>query len=156
MRPRCPRGARRAASALVRDEGGATAVEFALLAPVLLLMLAGLVDASRLIAQSMQVKAAAQAGADYAQRHGWNAAGVEAAVVQATPLSVAAAPAPELTTACVSRLALVPATGPTCAAGGAPGRFVRVGASATFTPLFPWPGLPAAPSLTARALARVQ
>jgi Flp pilus assembly protein TadG len=46
------------------DREGAAAVEAALVMPLLLLLMAGLIDGSRAIVQSMQVSAAAQAGAD--------------------------------------------------------------------------------------------
>ncbi|WP_374471228.1 TadE/TadG family type IV pilus assembly protein [Phenylobacterium sp.] len=145
------------AQGLVADTRGAAAVEFALVLPVLLLLLAGLVDLSRLIALQLEVRAAAQAGADYAQRLGWNEAGVTAAVTDATAQAVLATPAPTLTVACVSAGALVPATTSACAAGGKPGRFVTVGAAAAFAPVFPGPHRLALPAqVVSRAQVRVE
>lgn len=141
---------------LLRDRRGAAAVEFALLMPVLFLLLAGLIDVSRLITQSMQVRAAAQAGADHAQRHGWNEAAVRAAVTSATPLEVAADPAPQVVTACVEAQAIAPTTAATCAAGGKPGTFVRVAARAPFKSLMPWPGFALPSALTGQAVVRIQ
>ncbi|RAK60712.1 hypothetical protein DJ021_13285 [Phenylobacterium hankyongense] len=161
MRPKPPRGRRpiadaaRLPAALQRDRRGAAAVELALLLPVLALTLAGTIDVSRLIAQSLQVKAAAQAGADYAQRRGWDAAAISAAVASATPLSVAASPAPRVTTACVSGLSIVATTGTSCSGGGAPGTFVTVAAQAPFKALAPWPGFVVPATVSAQAVVRV-
>src|SRR4051812_25655166 len=88
--------ASRCAARLVHDRRGAAAVEFALVAPILLLLLAGLLDGSRFIRQSMRVSAAAQAGADWAQRNGWNLDGINRAVTSATLTPAAATPAPSL------------------------------------------------------------
>lgn len=142
---------------LWRDRHGAAAVELALLLPILVLMLAGLIDLSRLISQTMQVRAAAQAGADHALRRGWNAAAVEAAVTRATPLSVTATPAPQSLVGCVSGGAVVAEAGPTCPAGGKPGLFVTVAAQAPFAAILPGPHRLILPeTLSASALVRVE
>src|SRR5690606_33144371 len=57
---------------LLRDAQGVAAVEFALVLPLLLLLLAGLTDVSRAILTSLWLKAAAQAGGDYAASRGWS------------------------------------------------------------------------------------
>jgi len=142
---------------LIESRDGAAGVEFALLAPMLILLFAGLVDVSRLISQTMQVRAAAQAGADWAQRNGWDAAGVQTAVVNATTLkSVTATPAPTLIRACVSAGQITPTTAATCSAGTPPGEFVSVRASAPFKGVVPWPGVVLPSSLAASAMVRVR
>lgn len=142
-------------SRLARDGRGASAVEFALIAPILLLMTAGLIDGSRLIIRTMQVRAAAQAGADYALRNGWNAAAIQAAVTSATPLGATASPAPTETRGCISNGAVVASGGANCPNGGAAGEFVTVWAQAPFSPLMKWPGAPLPSQLTAQAEVRV-
>ena len=137
------------------DQRGVAAVEFALVAPVLLLLVAGLIDGSRLIVQTMQVKAAAQAGADYARKNGWNAAGISNAVTSATSITVSATPAPAQATACVSGMTIAAAGGGTCAAGGAPGAFITVSAQAPFAPIMPWPGLSQPTTVAAQAVVRL-
>jgi Flp pilus assembly protein TadG len=141
---------------LARDERGAAALEFALLTPVLVLLVGGVVDCSRLIAQTLQVAAAAQAGADYAQRRGWDLQGVTTAVSAATPIAAAASPAPTLLTACVSGGDIVSTTAAACSGGDAPGRFVTVSARAPFSPLFPGVGELVLPqTVSAQATVRI-
>jgi len=137
------------------DRRGVAAVEFALIAPVLFLLAAGLIDGSRFIVETMQVKAAAQAGADFARKNGWDAAGIATAVTSATSITVSADPAPTQTAACVSGANLVAPSGATCAAGGTPGNFIAVAAQAPFAPIMPWPGLSQPTTVAARALVRL-
>jgi Flp pilus assembly protein TadG len=131
---------------LARDRRGASAVEFALIAPMLLLLLAGVIDFSQYILQTMQVRAAAQAGADYAQRNGFNVTAIQNAVASATTLPTSGSDAlvvstPTQASQCLDKTgALVPATGPTCPAGGPAGTFVAVSAQKPFTPILNWPG----------------
>jgi Flp pilus assembly protein TadG len=137
------------------DRRGVAAVEFALIAPVLLLLAAGLIDGSRFIVQTMQVKAAAQAGADYARAHGWDAAGIAGAVTAATSIAVSASPAPTQTPACIANGNLVAPPGATCAAGGTPGNFVTIAAQAPFAPIMPWPGFSRPTTVSAHAFVRL-
>jgi Flp pilus assembly protein TadG len=137
------------------DRRGVAAVEFALIAPALCLLVAGLIDGSRLIVQTMQVKAAAQAGADYARKNGWDAAGISNAVTSATSITVTVSPAPVQTTACVSGMTIAPTAGGACAAGGAPGNFITVAAQAPFSPIMPWPGLSQPAAVSAQAVVRL-
>lgn len=142
---------------LKRDERGASAVEFALLAPVLFLLAAGAIDSCRLIVQTMQVRAAAQAGADYALKKGFDAAQVQAAVENATNPDAITPTAATTTSGCVSGTAFTPtAVGAACPGGGFAGVYVNAGAQATFTPLVPWPGLPGGKTIAAQAMVRVQ
>lgn len=144
----------RALARLAADRRGAAAVEFALLLPMLALLLAGLFDVSRLISASMQVRAAAQAGADFARTHGWDAAKVETAARSATPLAGVTA-APAAFQGCASGGGIVPAPGPACAGGAPAGSFVAVAASAPFRPLAPWPEVVLPDEVRARAVVRI-
>ena len=65
------RWARRLA-ALVRGDGGTSAVEFALAAPVLLGLLVPMADLGMAFSQQIKVQQAAAAGAQYAALHPWN------------------------------------------------------------------------------------
>ena len=141
---------------LGRDRSGAAAIEFALLFPVLAVLLAGIIDFSRLISHRMQVQAAAQAGADYAILHGWNQLGVSRTIAATSPIGITADPAPRLISACLSGVNLVETLTPTCPSGLYTGKYVFASARAQFRPLMPWPSLALPDTIVATALTRVQ
>jgi Flp pilus assembly pilin Flp len=62
---------------------GTAAIEFGLFAPLLLIMLVYAVELGSGVFEAMQVQNAAEAGALYAAKYGWNAAGISAAVITA-------------------------------------------------------------------------
>ena len=64
----------------LRDRNGLGAVEFAVLAPVLILMFVALADLGLGIYQNMQVDSAAQYGAQYALVNGYNSDAITSAV----------------------------------------------------------------------------
>jgi Flp pilus assembly protein TadG len=132
-------------------------VEFALLAPVLCLFTAGVVDCTTLIIRSMEVKSAAQAGADVALVHGWDQTKIAQAVTAASSTgAVSADPAPTNTRKCVVGITITPATGQTCSGGIAPGDFVTVTAKSRYTPLVNWPVFGVDKDLVAEATVRLQ
>jgi Flp pilus assembly protein TadG len=138
------------------DRTGAVGLEFALLLPAMVLLLMGMFDYGSLSYQTMEVTAAAHAGADYALHNGWNATAVQTAVTSATGLSVTASPAPALSKACVTNNALVVTTGTTCPSGGAPGNYAIVNAQAPFTPLVSWSAFVMPSTISAQAAVRLQ
>lgn len=142
---------------LLRSEDGAAVAEFVMVLPIFLVLVSGLYDGARLINESLQVHAAAQAGAAYVRKNGWDAAGVTQAVTAATPLAVSADPAPSLSLGCVRGEAIVsPNADGSCPGGGAAGGFVYVSAQAPFTPKAPWPQAVWPAMVTARNVVRVQ
>lgn len=147
----------KAVKGLLRARSGAAGVEFALLLPVLVLLLMGMFDYGALAYQTMQVSAAAHAGADYALHSGWNLTAVQNAVTNATTLSsVSATPAPTLSQGCITNSALVITAGTSCPSGGTPGSFVVVNAQAPFSPLVTWSALALPSTITAKAVVRIQ
>lgn len=141
---------------IMQDVRGLAAVELALLLPILVLFLAGVIDFSRLASQRMQVRAAAQAGADYALRKGWNESAVASAITVSTKLKVEAQPSPRLMKACLSGSEIVETSTDSCPTGEKPGSYVLGSARAAFTPLMPWPGVVLPSSIEGSAFARVQ
>jgi len=142
----------------VTPDRGSAAIEFGLIAPVLLVMLMGLVEIGFAVNQAMQVQDAAEAGAVYAGRYGWNQAAIVDAVVHATgAMNVTADPAPTLFCGCPS-LAGVAAVDcdAQCPDGSAPDHFVRISASIPHTPILTGLGLPIPDVLTGHAVVRVQ
>jgi hypothetical protein len=140
---------------LHREEGG-TALELALVLPVLLVLFLGIYDMGFLLFQQMQVEAAADAGAAFAIAKGpggFNATtigNVVAAAAHPTQTVITGAAAwacgcPNGTDGITAVVGTPPNCGalPKCSNGFQPGLFVRVTAQATPTPVFAWPGYPA-------------
>jgi len=138
-------------------------VEFALLAPMLIMLAIGLADYGYAIWTRLQVQNAARAGAEYAVLHGWNngqnSTNIQSAVTGATRLSVAASPAPAVSCGCLDpTTGLTSATcGSSCSANSdTAGTYVTVSAQAAFRPLFGYPGLSFPTAITATEIARTQ
>jgi Flp pilus assembly protein TadG len=67
------------------SERGNSAVEFAIIAPVLLALLVPVADFGLYIYDQMQLNLAAQAGMEYAARNGWVPDGIQQAAINASP-----------------------------------------------------------------------
>jgi Flp pilus assembly protein TadG len=140
---------------------GLAAVEFGLLAPMLLLIVAASVDLGLAYSAQIKVQQAAQAGAQYALLHGYDSTKITSAVTSATTLSVSANPAPTQQCGCLSgstvTLSGTPPCLVTCGNGLTPGTYVIVKAQATYTPLIPYATLLSSPTtLTSQAQVRIQ
>lgn len=146
--------------ACVANTDGTSGIEFALILPSLVLLVVGAIDFGQLAWSSMEVNAAAHAGALYALRNDSNAAGyltaIQTAVGAATPLTVSASPATQIITACVAGGAIVATVQSTCSGGAKPGSYVQVNARATFTPMIQFSQLTQPSTLTAQAMVRVK
>jgi len=140
------------------NNAGTAAIEFALIAPVLLILLAGLVEIGFAVREAMMVQEAAEAGASYAVQSGWDSTGILNAVTTATGASnIDASPAPQLFCGCPSESGVthVLCTA-TCTDGGGPGQYVRVDASIPHATILSYLGLPIPSTLTAHAVVRIQ
>lgn len=91
-----------------RDEIGAEVVEFALVLPLVLLLLVGIVDFGLLFQQYQTITNAAREGARLAVLPGYGAADIEARVAHYTAAS-GITPAPEVS---VQTVVIVPGGGP--------------------------------------------
>lgn len=150
----------RALSRLRRAQSGVSAVEVALAAPILIALTTGVVDLGLALSAQIRVQQAAQAGAAYAQLHGFDTTKISSAVTSATALSVSASPAASETCGCISGSSVTlsgsaPCTN-TCANGLTAGTYVQVHASYSYTPLVSWSVLSNPTSLTGYSLVRVQ
>jgi len=122
-----------------RDEGirGIAAVEFAMVASSLVLMMICVADVGTGFYRRMQVQNAAQSGAQYAMLHGYSSSSITSAVTAATSFAgISAAPAPTQFCGCPSSSGITtasPASPPcsTCADGSAAGTYVLVSAQGT-------------------------
>ncbi len=142
-------------------EKGTAAVEFALISPLLLILLTGIVEIGMAGYQAMQAQAAVEAGALYAAQNGaGDLAAIGQAVVNATGTSgLTATPAPVAFCGCPTASGVVSqnadCTTP-CAGGTAPGHYVRVSAAVPHQTIMPFLTLPLPASLTAQSTVRVQ
>jgi Flp pilus assembly protein TadG len=134
---RACRAASRLRRSLVRvagDSSGVAAIEVALFAPVLMLMTVSVTDIGMGIYRKMQVENAAQVGAQYAIRNGFDADAIAAAVTSATNFSaITASPAPIKFCGCatVSGISNI-SCGATCPGGASAGTYTTVSAQATY------------------------
>ncbi len=136
---------------------GTAAIEFALAAPLFVILLLGVVDVGFAAYQAMQVQDAAEAGALYAAINGWNPTGIEAAVVNATGASGMTAPAPTEFCGCPSTTGVTTvACTATCAGGAKPGVYVQINAALPHTNILSYPGLPLPATLTGQSTIRLQ
>lgn len=137
-------------------EAGIAALEFGLMAPFLVLLLVAATELGSSIYQAMQTQNAAEAGAVYASKHGFNVAGISAAVASATTAAgIAATPAPSQFCGCPIASGITEmACASTCADGTAPGQYMRINAQLTRTPLISLSGLVIPGTLTGQAIVR--
>jgi Flp pilus assembly protein TadG len=144
--------------ALRYDAGGVAAIEFAVMAPTLVMMAICTVDLGMGIYRNMQVQDAAQAGAQYAMRHDFDANQLATVVSNATGLSgVSASPAPVQYCGCASSTGVAHiACGSTCPTGAVYGNYVQVSSQATYQTILPYPMIANSFTLTAQSNVRVQ
>jgi len=148
---------------LLRRRDGTSAIELALILPVIAAMIVPLADLGMAAFTKMEVQNAAQAGADYALKNAsgtFNATNIGTAVTSATALSgLTATPTPSESCACVSGTTITDTTAPPCSTGcasGTEGIYVTVGAQASYTPLFPYPTIPGAITFNATSQVRIK
>jgi Flp pilus assembly protein TadG len=121
---------------------GAAAVEFGLLAPLLLVMVAGLIDFASYVSKKIELEQALRAGAQYALLDFTDSATITAAVTNATdlsPLTVSYDPATDTYCECPDGNVQVCPGDPTysaCASGDRPGLFITLTSSTDFDPMF--------------------
>lgn len=132
-------------------------METALVLPMLLVTMAGLIDGGRAILQQMQLQAAAQAAANRVRADAGDLSRADDAAQGATPLAVTLDPAPVIQDGCATPKGIEPAKKGKDACGGGrdAGTFVIVTAQAAFAPIMPWPGLSFGRSMHATAAVRI-
>lgn len=124
---------------------GSVAAEFALVAPMLVLIAAGIADFGLLATRSAALVAATRIGAQYARSYPLDTSGIQSAMQSAivTPPALSFPASFSRSCECADGMAISCAE--SCAVFGRPGPnrlFVRISASQVFTPLVPWPGTP--------------
>ena len=151
----------RTLSAILPSQRGNAAIEFALLGPLLLILLTGVVEIGMAGYQAMQVQAAVEAGALYAAQNGaGNLPAISQAVVNATGTTgITASPAPVVFCGCPTTAGVVSQNSncaTACSSGAAPGQYVQVNAALAHQTIMPFLTLPLPATLTASSTIRIQ
>ena len=159
LRARLATASRRSAG----DRRGVAAVQFAVIAPVLLLLTVGVIDFSLYIGTRIELEQALRAGAQYALKDYTNTATIIAAVTGATdlsPVTVTYDPAANSYCECSDGIAnACPGNDAytMCSNGDRPGRFVTITGSTTFDPMFTdLPGLSSNMTVTRDVTLRIR
>ena len=140
-----------------RNHNGSVAAEFALMAPILVMIAAGIADFGMLATKSVGLVATARIGAAYARTHADDTSGIQHAMQTAMGFAPPLIFPASFPRSCECDDETPIACSESCATVGRPGPnrvFIRITANQAFTPLVPWPGVPAL--LTAAAEARLQ
>ena len=131
----------------------------ALLLPVLLLMLVGLIDFGRAYYLSTEVSAAASAGALYGSQNttaAQDTAGIKTAALAGAPnVSGMTVPTVSVACQCSGSTASVSCSSPGCSSSSHMIEWLTVGTTATYKPLLPYPGIPSLITLAGQATLRV-
>lgn len=137
---------------------GVAAIEFGIIGLILALMIIFTVDLGMGIYRKMQVQNSAQAGAQYAMVHGFNASLISSAVTNATTFSgISASPAPNQFCGCASSTGVASAAcTSTCSGGFRSGTYVTVSAQGTYNTLFSYPLINDSFTFTAQSTVRIQ
>ncbi len=140
------------------DRRGAVAVEFALVAPVLIALLLGLANTIMGFTAAIQLNNAVQAGASYCMKNGTascTTTQIQSIVANGTALAIPSGQVTlSLTYGCASAATVTTqaAATPNCSNGYAPGEYAIVGATYTYVTLIGQIGIP----LSATTLIRIQ
>ncbi|HWE07518.1 MAG TPA: TadE/TadG family type IV pilus assembly protein [Rhizomicrobium sp.] len=158
-------GTRRRRPLLIRiaqSNQGLAALEFALLAPVLMALLVGLLDFGLAFQRQLQVNAAAQAGASYAVINGFDVTGITN-IVTAGSSGIQASPAPTQVCGCPGATSGITTSSPStppctgkCPDGSTAGVYVSANALLSYSTLLPWPGITNPLSLSSTEMVRTQ
>lgn len=137
-----------------RDASGTTAVEFALIAPVLVLLTIGVVDLGMAIHAAMRLAESTRIGAQYALGDIDDTAGIQNAVLYATNL-----PPAEVTPTVSARFCECDSVGATCgtvcASGFDASEYITVTAEMTFESILSYPWLDTPVILTQSTTIRI-
>lgn len=146
---------------LLGEDRGVSAIEFAFVAPVIAILIIGIIDFGMGLWREMEVANAAGAGAAYAAAKGWNSTtgGIDSAVTSATSLAPVTVALNDWSNWCGCPSTGSGVTSATCGAdcsdGSLAGHYVIVSASAQYSTILPWPGISSPMTLSSTAYARL-
>jgi len=139
------------------DGSGSVTAEFALVAPIIILLATGIADFGMLASSSTALAAAVRIGAEYARSHPTDTAGIQASMQNSMSFTPTLTFPASFSQSCECDNQTSIACSESCATNGRPGPnrvFITISASQTFAPVVPWPGV--ANLLTATAKIRLQ
>jgi Flp pilus assembly protein TadG len=141
---------------LRQNASGASAVEFALILPILVILTTAALDFGGLIYTRLQVGSATHAGASFAAAQGFNETGIAAAMAGGASIAITAA-TPVQVCGCPDAVSGIGETacGSTCTSGELAGKYVKLDASASYPLIYSWPGLSNPVTLTSTARVRI-
>ncbi len=149
---------RRLFTRAAEDASGAVAIEFGILVPLLAFVVVSTLDIGFAIYRKMQVEDAAQAGAEYSIRNGFDPAAISAAVTAATNNpAITATPAPVQFCGCATGTSISTATcGTRCPDGTQAGTYATVSAQTMYNTTLNYSVVPSNYTFSAQATARLQ
>ena len=127
------------------------------MAPIIVLIAAGIADFGMFATRSVRLVAAARIGAEYARTYPNDPGGIQNAMQSAMSSAPALTFPASFPRSCECNDETPITCSESCATVGRPGpnrMFIRITANQLFTPLVPWPGIPA--TLTAATEVRLQ
>ncbi|MFL6691145.1 MAG: TadE/TadG family type IV pilus assembly protein [Alphaproteobacteria bacterium] len=152
-----PRVTQKWLPSLRKDDRGVTAIEFAMIAPILIGMAISIYDLGSGVYFDTQLSNGAQSGAYYAVEYGYSMTGVTGAVQNASRLAGVGVSSTQFCGCPQASGAVIQVScTATCTDGLVAGKFVQVSASKDYTPLLPYPGLPDVFHLSKQATVRLQ
>ncbi len=145
---------------LLRDRSGSAAIEFGAIGGLMSIFTLGVVDVGNMVRLSMQANYAAEAGASYAFRNGFDATQISTAVTTATRANVVSAnPGPSEFYGCATDTGITVVSNASTPCPNStlnPGLYAMVQAAAIFTPVFNTSLFNYPSSLNATSIVRIQ
>ncbi len=140
-----------------RDTRGAAAIEFGVLVPILALMVIAIADIGFGVYRKMQVEDAAQAGAEWAIRNGFDTNGISNAVTSATSASIVVSPSPVQFCGCATGSSVSTVScGTLCSGGTKAGTYAMVSAQLTYSTTLNYGAVPSTYTFVAQSTVRLQ
>lgn len=149
---------RRVLARAAGDTSGVAAIEFGIIVPILVLMVVATADIGMGFYRKMQVEDAAQAGAAWAIKNGFDANLISTAVTSATSApAISVSPAPVQFCGCASGSSISTVTcGTTCSGGALAGTYTTVSAQMTYNTILPYGFFPSTYNFSLQSTVRLQ
>jgi Flp pilus assembly pilin Flp len=147
-------------SKALKEDKGAAAVEFALIAPFLIMMLVGIMDFGRFINQRMELENLARAAAEYVVKGGDESLVTQDVILMSGKITEEDLPGvqQEGDSVCECDNGEEVTCGTTCSGSDTTyqRRYYNFSLTRSFTPMFPYPGIPDTITLTGNARLQIQ